>query len=243
MSTLVSVTLIPPSPTHTHTHTCSLMYWMQSLPVFSWSTTMASMLRPSTLVIATVYLRGGFGHENMQKQKQTNKQNKVDMNHLPPVDWFTQVNQTAILNMKTNETNQYIYTWVHIADWGNCTVTYNTDLSLLFYTTLTQKLAIHNLIHRCFPFSKYLETKLAIYIAHVILLKCAMPYHSRVEALKVFQDLCLFLRTRAFLCVHLGSRKQSASILQQMYIHTVCNLTLASLSFSWTFSKASFNSR
>ena len=111
MSTLVSVTLIPPSPTHTHTHTCSLMYWMQSLPVFSWSTTMASMLRPNTLVIATVYLRGGrLGHENMQKQKQTNKQNKVDMNHLPPVDWFTQVNQTAILNVKTNETNQYTYT-------------------------------------------------------------------------------------------------------------------------------------
>lgn len=109
MSTLVSMTLIP-SPIHTHTHTCSLMYWMQSLPVFSWSTTMASMLRPSTLVIATVYLRGGLGHENMHKQKQTNKQSKVDMNHLPPVDWFTQVNQTAILNMKTNETNQYTYT-------------------------------------------------------------------------------------------------------------------------------------
>ena len=197
------------------------MYWMQSLPVFSWSTTMASMLRPSTLVIATVYLRGGLGHENMQnKNKLTNK---TSWRESPTAGGLVHTGQSDGHTECKDKWNQsYTYTWVHTADWGNCTVTltYNADLSLLFYTTLIQKLAIHNLISRHCPCSKHLETKLAIYIAHVILLKCAMPYHSRVEPLKVFQDLCLLLCTRAFLCVHLGSRKQSASILCITNVHT-----------------------
>lgn len=41
---------------HVANQTCSLRYWMQSLPVFSVSTTMASMFLPRTLVMARVYL-------------------------------------------------------------------------------------------------------------------------------------------------------------------------------------------
>lgn len=42
---------------HVANQTCSLRYWMQSLPVFSVSTTMASMFLPRTLVMARVYLK------------------------------------------------------------------------------------------------------------------------------------------------------------------------------------------
>ena len=39
---------------------------------------------------------GQLGRENVQTQKELT----MHMNHLPSVDWFTQVNQTAILNVR-----------------------------------------------------------------------------------------------------------------------------------------------
>ena len=64
------------------------MYWMQSLPVFSVSTTTASMLRPSTFVMATWYLA---------TLKQTRTQQHAVHLISPPVYRLTQCNDGPVL--------------------------------------------------------------------------------------------------------------------------------------------------
>ena len=84
------------------------------------------------------------------------KQLTTNMNHLPSVDWFTQVNETAILNVR-GQMKPIIH--LHLGPYSRLRQVHShthiqtmPSLSLLFYTTLTLATCIHNLIPRHFPF-------------------------------------------------------------------------------------------
>ena len=101
-STLYKSKLQWPSHTLAHarahtqvSYTCSLRYWIQSLPVLAWSTTTPSRFFPNTLATATLYLC-----MRVNSTGSYTIYGYTECGLIPWVYWFTQLHHFAVLQGK-----------------------------------------------------------------------------------------------------------------------------------------------